>query len=355
MEKQPTYGENFFLAFDYQLPPVSKEIKNILYIHSTKIKQSKKTFKRLQEIFPSANFYVLQNKDINFMEEDQNNSNIIYCSPKVIPDDFHQTEEGKTLNEKEIDIIFFGVNLDIQMGNIDPLNSYVANPYENILELTKNMGLYDWTVLIDNQYCVYYPWQIEVGRVNNHKPFQMDGVSISLPWTLLSPKEKETLFKLSQSGPSDGSIVNIGYFQGGSSIILAAGSKFSKREKVFAFDIEEYPRSKKFITENDLEDWIIFEKECSLEAAKKWAKKEKNGVRLLLIDGDHSYQGCKDDIQSWSPVLVSGGVIAIHDYGNISEGAKYSEVVQAVYDTILNSSEFKDFRRVDTLFMATKI
>jgi predicted O-methyltransferase YrrM len=355
MEKQPTYGENFLLAFDYKFPPVSKEIKNILYIHSTKIKQSEIIFKRLQEIFPSANLYVLQNKEIKFIDKGLNSSNVMYCSQKTIPKDFHQTEEGKSLNEKEIDIIFFGMNLNIETGNIDPLNSYVANPYENILELTKNLGLYDWTVLIDDQYCVYYPWQIEMDRVHGPKPFQMDGISMSLPWTLLSPKEKETLFKLGQSGPMEGSIVNIGYFQGGSSIILAAGSKLSKREKVFAFDIAEYPKSERFISENNLEDWIVFEKESSVQAAKKWTEKENNGIRLLLIDGDHSYEGCKDDIQSWKPYLVSGGVIAIHDYGNISEGSKYSEVVQAVYDTILNSSEFKDFRRVDTLFMATKI
>jgi hypothetical protein len=94
------------LAFDYQLPPISKEIKNILYIHSTKIVQSKIIFKRLQETFPNANFYILQIKDIVFLDEDLKISKTINCSSKVIPKDFHKNVECKLLNEKEIDIFF---------------------------------------------------------------------------------------------------------------------------------------------------------------------------------------------------------------------------------------------------------
>ena len=355
MEKQPIYGENFLLSFDYKFPSVPKKIQNILYIHSTRINQSKTVLKRLMEIFPNANFYVLQNKDVELDNDKLSNSNIIFYNEKVLPKDFHQTAEGTFLIERTIDIVFFGANLDIRLGDIDPLNSYVAKPYENILEVVKNLNLYDWTVIIDNQFCVFYPWQIEWDRVHGIKKFQIDEVTLSLPWTLLSQNEKEALFKLGRSGPSNGSIVNIGYFQGGSSIILAGGSKASKREKIYAFDIEEQAGAARFVGDNGLEDWIVFQKENSVDAAQKWSTQENNKIRLLLIDGDHSYEGCKADILSWSRFIAPGGIIAIHDYGNVSEGAKYSEVVEAVYDTILNNSEFQCFRRIDTLFMATKI
>ena len=35
---------------------------------------------------------------------------------------------------------------------------------------------------------------------------------------------------------------------------------------------------------------------------------------LFFIDGDHSYEGCKADIEAWLPKLREGGVMAGHDY-----------------------------------------
>lgn len=35
---------------------------------------------------------------------------------------------------------------------------------------------------------------------------------------------------------------------------------------------------------------------------------------MVLIDGDHSYEGCKGDIEAWLPNIKPGGIIAIHDY-----------------------------------------
>lgn len=40
-------------------------------------------------------------------------------------------------------------------------------------------------------------------------------------------------------------------------------------------------------------------------------------VDLVFIDGDHSYKGCKGDIQAWLPNIKQGGIIAVHDYRKI--------------------------------------
>lgn len=41
------------------------------------------------------------------------------------------------------------------------------------------------------------------------------------------------------------------------------------------------------------------------------------GMRFdcVFIDGDHSYEGCKEDIHVWSPLVLRGGVLCGHDYG----------------------------------------
>jgi MMP 1-O-methyltransferase len=37
-------------------------------------------------------------------------------------------------------------------------------------------------------------------------------------------------------------------------------------------------------------------------------------IRLLFIDGDHSYEATKRDLEAWRPFVVDGGVICFHDY-----------------------------------------
>lgn len=59
----------------------------------------------------------------------------------------------------------------------------------------------------------------------------------------------------------------------------------------------------------------------SKEIAKSWQKK----IDVLFIDGDHSYRGCKADIDSWYPHMAEGGVMLFHDCDESSPG-----VVKAV-------------------------
>lgn len=37
-------------------------------------------------------------------------------------------------------------------------------------------------------------------------------------------------------------------------------------------------------------------------------------VNMVFVDGEHSYEGCKSDIEAWLPIVKSGGIIAVHDY-----------------------------------------
>lgn len=41
---------------------------------------------------------------------------------------------------------------------------------------------------------------------------------------------------------------------------------------------------------------------------------EDNSLDFIYIDGDHSYEGAKKDIQLWFPKVKKGGLIAGHDY-----------------------------------------
>lgn len=41
---------------------------------------------------------------------------------------------------------------------------------------------------------------------------------------------------------------------------------------------------------------------------------EDNSFDFIYLDADHSYEAVKRDLQAWYPKLISGGVIAGHDY-----------------------------------------
>ena len=56
-----------------------------------------------------------------------------------------------------------------------------------------------------------------------------------------------------------------------------------------------------------------------------------DSLDFVFVDGDHSYEGCKADIEAWWPKLKKGGIMSGDDYGhtyNPAEG-KYG-VVEAV-------------------------
>jgi len=54
----------------------------------------------------------------------------------------------------------------------------------------------------------------------------------------------------------------------------------------------------------------------SNEAVKEW----KLPIDVLFIDGDHSYEGAKDDWDNFYPFVKSGGWILFHDCDDTSPG-----------------------------------
>lgn len=74
--------------------------------------------------------------------------------------------------------------------------------------------------------------------------------------------------------------------------------------------------------DSNLDDFVEVRHMKSEEAA---ALEEDNSLSLVFIDADHTYEGCKKDIELWWPKLRKGGVMLGHDYGPHFKG-----VVRAV-------------------------
>lgn len=57
------------------------------------------------------------------------------------------------------------------------------------------------------------------------------------------------------------------------------------------------------------ERWFQHHKDSKL-LGKYW----EGPVDVCFIDGDHSYEGCKGDIQTWLSHIREGGYMLVHDY-----------------------------------------
>jgi predicted O-methyltransferase YrrM len=129
-----------------------------------------------------------------------------------------------------------------------------------------------------------------------------------------------------------GSIIEIGSFRGGSTILLGQGLKDGYGGFIYTIDpynnrmMEDVPMGIGFIVRNlkriskfirdrkiiryNLSEYIVPINKPSYEADNMF----KDGTfSLLFIDGDHTYPGIKTDLMLYIPKLESGGVLIVHD------------------------------------------
>jgi predicted O-methyltransferase YrrM len=182
---------------------------------------------------------------------------------------------------------------------------------------------------------------------HTHRPF-WTYVEFYLLWRRLKPVVRGwlsrdsawLLYKLARWGPGQGVILEVGSAWGRSTIVLAAASKSAGREKVVAVDphtgdisqvkegqepINTHHDFLRNIRRFDVDDWVQPIVLRSVDAAKEW---DGRPIRLLYIDGWHTYEAVKADIESWFPYLVRGGIILFDDYSN----ASYPEVKRGIDD-----------------------
>ena len=156
----------------------------------------------------------------------------------------------------------------------------------------------------------------------------------------LHPAEGFLLMRLASATNAmpAGAVVEIGSFKGLSTCWLASGLRSVRSRtgadagKVFAIDhftgSPEHQAGGKFedaeivkhgstlplfrenIQKAGLTDLVEVVQAGSLEAVKTWSGAP---IRLLFIDGDHSYEATRDDFAAWSKFVPVGGYTCFHD------------------------------------------
>lgn len=135
----------------------------------------------------------------------------------------------------------------------------------------------------------------------------------------LTSEEKITIISLAQY--SKGTFVEIGSYLGSSSCFIAEGIQQSgKKSHLFCIDTwENDARSegnrdtyKEFLNNTQEYQKIITPlRGWSYDVGITFDEK----IDFIFIDGDHSYDGVKKDVDLWLPKLNPGALIVMHDIG----------------------------------------
>lgn len=152
--------------------------------------------------------------------------------------------------------------------------------------------------------------------------------------------------------------MEIGSFQGKSTVFIATALKEEKCNKVYAVDphLGEINSGKKEFsrTYNDflgnikafgVDKYVVPIRKTSEEAGKKW----RNPISMLFVDGLHDYIHVKQDLSIWLPFLSDGGILICHD-----AFAPHPDVFRALKQKVFTSKNFRYISFANSIIYAVK-
>lgn len=172
----------------------------------------------------------------------------------------------------------------------------------------------------------------------------------------LSDREGEFLYSLAKQVPRGRVIVEIGSWQGKSTIWLAKGSLAGNKNSVYAVD--PHCGDETHLSEGEANTEDIFRENIhkagvdhivvplvmkSEEAVRGWRK----DIGLLWIDGSHEYEDVKRDFQLWEPYLRHRSFIAFHD-------RDHPGPLKVIREYIFNSNKFFKITVCDKILATRK-
>lgn len=177
-------------------------------------------------------------------------------------------------------------------------------------------------------------------------------------------EEGYALLTLAESWPGPDDIVEIGSYKGRATCFLAAGCRLAQRGRVVAVDHFRKPRVEQEIPKaaNEGSAFQAFQHHLyetglgdrvhplvgdAVMHGQCW----QASIRMLFLDGDHSYAATKANYAAWSRHVVSGGLICFHDYeGSNCPGG----VTKFVNDEILAAPDLSVMGRIASLMVFIK-
>ena len=153
----------------------------------------------------------------------------------------------------------------------------------------------------------------------------------AIPENTCGGPQPRFLYDLCLRCTGKGAIVEIGTDAGKSTIALAYAQQTRRGAPISTIDIVEHAEIETNLSRANVTAFVNRIVRSSREVAASWS----DPIELLWIDGDHSYKGVCEDIESWADKILPGGFMAFHDYPDMG-GKVLGPVGRAVYAKILS-------------------
>ena len=91
------------------------------------------------------------------------------------------------------------------------------------------------------------------------------------------------------------------------------GEKLPSKKWIYSYLEDSYSYTKENISKSGLSEFVNIIQGNSLSIGKKYDDLISEPIDILLIDGDHSIDGCYLDFKLFLPYVKNGGYIILHD------------------------------------------
>jgi predicted O-methyltransferase YrrM len=164
------------------------------------------------------------------------------------------------------------------------------------------------------------------------------------------------LYQIASHLPPKSTIVEIGSYMGRSTNCLALGLIDGQGGKVFAIDTFTSLATNPEL--NGIDTLAEFTKNMkvrgllsTIEILQGYSSQFVGKIPLidfLFLDGDHSKEACDFDYLNYSPYIVAGGYLALHDTGN-GLGPRW-----VVDNRIIPSNQYEFIKQVNSMWVGRK-
>jgi len=194
------------------------------------------------------------------------------------------------------------------------------------------------------------------------------GIEPDLVKGFLDKEEGKSLYEFAKLYSQKGPCLEVGSYCGKSALYLGAAVK-ENNQKLYSIDHhkgseEQQPGEEFFdpdlldeskqgintlpffldtIDKAGLENIVIPIVSTSVQASEVWSEP----LAMVFIDGGHSEKAANDDYDVWSPHLMKGGLLAIHDvFPNPKDGGRPPF---NIYTKAIESGLFKELEMINSL------
>ena len=168
-------------------------------------------------------------------------------------------------------------------------------------------------------------------------------------------------YGLGRWGDKEGVVLEIGSFKGRSTVCFAKGVQDGQREGVVAIDPHTgappwFPAIPLSFTLREFEHNLTIANvhqnvttlvTNSFQAARIWPSLP---IRVLFLDGDHSFEGLLADYEQWIEKLVVGGLILIDDV----DDSVQLPGIQRFIKSVITEEAFSEITIIDGILAAIK-